>query len=115
MGGVQVAERCQANQARRMGPGAVCRKGTPAFVIEDSLGHDRARRVSRAQKQDVVVPWHGYASLNLSEQDLLKRGGAETRRKTGQSPGNDCSVGNAIGQPPTRSFSAPLRLRLSSR
>src|SRR5260370_41946570 len=46
---------------------------------------------------------------------IFKRGGAETRRKIGRlEHGDDGSVGNVIGQPPTRSFSAPPRLRASA-
>src|ERR1700716_2638048 len=33
---------------------AVRSKGWPAFLIEDSFGHDGPRRIPRTQKQDVV-------------------------------------------------------------
>ena len=52
-----------ANRPRRMTSGAVGGEGGLSFVVEDCLRHDRTRRVSRAQKQNVVVSIHRESSV----------------------------------------------------
>jgi hypothetical protein len=57
-GGIEPMQRFSSNRCRRMAPRAVSNEPRLAFEIQDRLGHDGARRVAGAQKQNVVVILH---------------------------------------------------------
>src|SRR5579864_614547 len=46
------------NSSRRMAASTERREVWPTFVVQDGLGHDGARGISRAQKQNVVMFRH---------------------------------------------------------
>jgi hypothetical protein len=53
--GLKSLQRFGSDLPRWMAPRAVSREPRLAFEIQDRLGHDRARRISGAQKQNVVA------------------------------------------------------------
>src|SRR5271156_5400294 len=52
--------------AARAAPCAVCRERRLAFAIQNRFGYDRARGISGAQKQDVVMVLHSVYRCSLS-------------------------------------------------
>src|SRR5439155_3995054 len=60
---LEPAERLRPNFPRRMAAGAIRRESGFAFEVENGLGHDRSRRISRTEKQDVVVVFHSDSCI----------------------------------------------------
>src|ERR1035437_1954800 len=56
----KLLQRFGTNRPGRMTSSTVGGECRPSFVVEDRVGHDGARRVSRAQEQNVVMSFHGH-------------------------------------------------------
>jgi hypothetical protein len=54
----KLPQRLRTNSPCCMAPRALRGEIRPAFAIHNRLGHDRARRIPGAQKQNVIVPLH---------------------------------------------------------
>jgi hypothetical protein len=59
----QLPERLRMHETGRVAAGAVCNEIRKAFPLQDGLGHDGARRVPRAEKENVVACDHGWPPL----------------------------------------------------